>query len=154
MLQTSFSMSPLHLEMFHHHKDPGILTQTNKYTYKWVIDFTSTSASPCILLLYYSALFLIRIFFFFFGYVGSSLLHVGCLQLWRPGANLHCGVRAFLHCGVRASHCGGFSCCRARALGARASVVVVCGLQQFRCTGSRTQAQQLWRMGLAAPRHV
>ena len=29
-----------------------------------------------------------------------------------------------LHCGARASHCGGFSCCGARALGARASVVV------------------------------
>ena len=33
-----------------------------------------------------------------------------------------------LHCGARASHCGGFSCCRARALGARASVVVAHGL--------------------------
>ena len=29
-----------------------------------------------------------------------------------------------LCCCVRASHCGGFSCCRARALGAWASVVV------------------------------
>ena len=28
-----------------------------------------------------------------------------------------------------ASHCGGFSCCGAQALGARASVVVACGLQ-------------------------
>ena len=33
-----------------------------------------------------------------------------------------------LRCGVRASHCGGFSSCRARALGVRASVAVVCGL--------------------------
>ena len=31
-------------------------------------------------------------------------------------------------CGVWASHCGGFSCCGAQALGARASVVVACGL--------------------------
>ena len=38
-----------------------------------------------------------------------------------------------LRCGARASHCGGFSCCRAQALGARASVVVACG--------SRAQAQ-------------
>ena len=45
--------------------------------------------------------------FFFFGCVGSSLLRVG----------------AALRCGVRASHCGGFSCC-----GARASVVVARGL--------------------------
>ena len=29
-----------------------------------------------------------------------------------------------LRCCMRASHCGGFSCCRAWALGARASVVV------------------------------
>ena len=29
-----------------------------------------------------------------------------------------------LHCSAWASYCGGFSCCRARALGARASVVV------------------------------
>ena len=29
-----------------------------------------------------------------------------------------------LGCGVRASHCSGFSCCGARALGVRASVVV------------------------------
>ena len=50
---------------------------------------------------------------------------------------LCCCVRAFsscdepgatLHCGGRASHCGGFSCCEARALGARASVVVAGGL--------------------------
>ena len=33
-----------------------------------------------------------------------------------------------LCCGVRASHCGGFSSCRAQALGERASVVVACGL--------------------------
>ena len=33
-----------------------------------------------------------------------------------------------LRCGARASHCGGFSCCRARAVGARASVIVACGL--------------------------
>ena len=31
-------------------------------------------------------------------------------------------------CGVRASHCSGFSCCRARALGMQASVVVAHGL--------------------------
>ena len=30
-----------------------------------------------------------------------------------------------LQCSARASHCGGFSCCGARALGAQASVVVV-----------------------------
>ena len=40
----------------------------------------------------------------------------GLSQLWRAGATLGYGAQA--------SHCGGFSPCRARALGARASVVV------------------------------
>ena len=57
---------------------------------------------------------------FVFGCVGSSLLCAGFLQLWRVGATLRCGVRA--------SHCGGFSCCRAQALGTRASVVVASGV--------------------------
>ena len=38
-----------------------------------------------------------------------------------------------LHCGARASHCGGFSCCGARALGAQASVVVAHGLSYSAC---------------------
>ena len=41
---------------------------------------------------------------------------------------LHCCEWAFSSCGEQASHCGGFSCCRARALGVRASVVAACGL--------------------------
>ena len=47
-------------------------------------------------------------------------LRVGFLWLWRAGATPRCGVRA--------SHCGGFSCCGARALVAQASVVVAHGL--------------------------
>ena len=35
---------------------------------------------------------------------------------------------ATLRCGAWASHCGGFSCCGAWALGAQASVVEACGL--------------------------
>ena len=58
---------------------------------------------------------------FIFGCIGSLLLHVGFLQLRRAGATFHCSVRA--------SHCGSFSCCRAWALGAQASVVVACRLQ-------------------------
>ena len=37
-------------------------------------------------------------------------------------------VGATLRCGARASHCGGFSCCGAPALGVWASVVVAHGL--------------------------
>ena len=68
----------------------------------------------------------IYFYLFIFGCVGSSLLRAGFLQLQRAGATLHCGVRA--------SHCGGFSCCGAWALGVQASVVVArrlcsCGLR-------------------------
>ena len=49
---------------------------------------------------------------FIFGFIGSLLLH----------------AEATLHCGAWASHCSGFSCCRAWALGAQASIVVACGL--------------------------
>ena len=57
---------------------------------------------------------------FIFGCIGSSLLCAGFLQLQRAGATLHCGAWP--------SHCGGFSCCRARAVGAQASLVAVRGL--------------------------
>ena len=60
---------------------------------------------------------------FIFGCTGSSFLHVGFLQLQRSGATLRCGAQA--------SHCGVFSCCRARAPDARASVVVARGLSLF-----------------------
>ena len=53
----------------------------------------------------------------YLGCSGSSLPCMGFLWLWRVGAALHCSAWS--------SHCGGFSCCRARALGTQASVVVV-----------------------------
>ena len=101
-------------------------------------------------------------FFFFLGYIGSLLLHVGFLQLWRVGATLHCGARA--------SHCSGFSCCGAWALGAwasvvaahrlssrgvRASVVVARGPQIARASVVvACGLQQLWRTGLVAPQNA
>ena len=78
------------------------------------------------------------IYLFIFGCVGSSLLCVGFLQLWRVGATLRCGAQA--------SHCSDFSCCGAPALGEPA--------QQSGLAGSRAQAQQLWRTGLVAPLRV
>ena len=65
--------------------------------------------------LFFSFKFIYFIVYFIFGRVGSSLLRAGFSLVGERGATL---------CGARASHCGGFSCCRARALGARASVVV------------------------------
>ena len=93
----------------------------------------------------YLIFFKLIILYFIFGCIGSLLLCTGFLWLRRAGATLRCSVRA--------SHCSGFSCCRAWALGVWASVVVArvfssCG------SGSRVQAQQLWCMGLVAPWHV
>ena len=70
----------------------------------------------------FSILFIFKtyLFIFIFGCVGSSLLHAGFLYLQRAGATLCCGVQA--------SHCGGFSCCGAWALGAWVSVAAARGL--------------------------
>ena len=62
----------------------------------------------------------IYFYLFIFGCIGSLLLRAGFLQLWRVGATLHCGAWA--------SHCGGFSCCGAWALGTQAPVVAAHGL--------------------------
>ena len=59
-----------------------------------------------------------------------------------------CGERgATLRCGVRASHCGGFSCCGAWALGVRASVVVTLGLSSC---GSHALERRLSTCGARA----
>ena len=79
------------------------------------------------------------IYLFIFGCVGSSLLHAGPLQLWRAGATLPCGGRA--------SHCGGFSRCRAWALGAWASVV---GTQGLSSCGSQALERRLSSCGAQA----
>ena len=68
----------------------------------------------------------LKVYFFFFGCVGSSPLCEGSLQLRRAGATLHCGARASHHRGP--SRCGS--------------------------QAPDVQAQQLWPTGPAAPRHV
>ena len=62
--------------------------------------------SPCL------GFFFFFKYLFIFGCTGSFLLHIGFL---------------LFSCRAWASHCGGFSCCRAWALGP-GSVVVACGL--------------------------
>ena len=68
----------------------------------------------------------------------SLLLHVGFLQLWQWGL-LFVAAHGLLIAvaSLVAEH------------GLQAH-----GLQQLWLTGSRAQAQKLWRMGLVAPRHV
>ena len=65
-------------------------------------------------------------------------------------------VGATLRCGAQVSHCGGFSCCRARALGAQALVVVArrlssCGLQALECRLSSCGARALLLHGMWDP---
>ena len=76
---------------------------------------------------------------FIFGWVGSSLLPVGPLQLRRVGATPPCGAPA--------SHCGGLSCCGARALGMWASVTVARGLSSC---GSQALERRLSSCGARA----
>ena len=84
--------------------------------------------------------FLIYLFYLFiFDCVGSLLLCAGFLQLWRAGATLRCSAWA--------SHCGGFSCCGAWALGMQASVVVAHGLSSC---GSRALERRLGSCGARA----
>ena len=97
----------------------------------------------CNLFIYFTYLF----YLFIFGCVGSSLLRACFLQLRRAGATLRCSAWA--------SHCGGFSCCGARALGMRASVVVARGRPQLwlagiRSCGSRALERRLSSCGARA----
>ena len=83
--------------------------------------------------------FFFKFYLFIFGCIGSLLLCAGFLQLRRAGATLCCSAQA--------SHCGGFSCCRARALGVRTSVVVAHGLSSC---GSRALERRLSSCGTRA----
>ena len=58
-------------------------------------------------------------------------------KLFTVALGIHCCTQAFSSssewwllssCSVWASHCGGFSCCKAQVLGTWASAVVACGL--------------------------
>ena len=58
---------------------------------------------------------------------------------------------------MQASHCNGFSCCRAQALGHRGFSHCVMWPQQLWLLDSRAQTQYgllLWHMGLAALQYV
>ena len=70
---------------------------------------------------FFLSFFIYKFIYFIFGCVGSSLLHMGF--------SLVAVSEGYFSLGARASHCGGFSCCGAWALAARASVVVARRLQ-------------------------
>ena len=81
----------------------------------------------------------IYIYLFWAVFVGSSLLRAGFFQLRRTWATLPCGVQP--------SHCGGFSCFRAWALGTWASVVVA---RRLSSSGSLTLGRRLSSCGARA----
>ena len=84
------------------------------------------------------------VFIYLFVYLFLAVLGLCCCAQ----AFSSCGERgATLRCGARASHYRGFSCCGARALGAWASVVVVCGLSSY---GSRALEHRLSSCGAQA----
>ena len=80
-----------------------------------------------------------KVFLFFLTVLGLRCC-VQAFSSWRR-------ARATLRCGAWASHCGGFSCCRAQALGVRASVVEVRGLSSC---GSRALERRLSSCGARA----
>ena len=83
-------------------------------------DFINCHPSPCVIVLINIHRYFLKnkfICLFIFGYIGSSLLRVGFLQLWRAGATRRCGARA--------SHCGGFSLLR--STGSRPAGFSGCG---------------------------
>ena len=91
--------------------------------------------SPFFPLIYYYYYY----YFFFLAVLGLRC----CVQAFSS-----CGERgATLSCGAQPPHCGGFSCCGAQALGARASVVVVHGLMSC---GSRALERRLSSCGTRA----
>ena len=67
------------------------------------------------ILLIYQVIFFYNLFF------NSSIFVVVVVVL-----SLHCFMRVTLPCSEPASHCGGFSCCRAQGPGVQASVAVAC----------------------------
>ena len=75
---------------------------------------------PTIFILFYLFFKLFTYLYLFLAALGLRCCMHAFLQLLRAGATLHCSARA--------SHRGGFSFCRAWALGAQASAVVVRGL--------------------------
>ena len=83
--------------------DTSVLTRVNSFSQRLLFIYK------------FIYLFICLFIYFIFGCVEPSLL----LWLRRAGATLRCDARA--------SHCSGFSCCGARVLGSRASVVAEAG---------------------------
>ena len=82
--------------------------------------------------------------FYFIYYFFYTFIY---LFLFLAALGLRCCVWAFSSCGERASHCSAFSCCRARALGGGASVVVA---RRLSSCGSQALERRLSSCGTRA----
>ena len=105
---------------------------------------TTPPGKPCFLFFYKFIYFIL--FILFLAALGLCFCMRAFLWFWQAGATLHCGAQA--------SHCGGFSCCGAWALGTWASVVVAQGLSSCGSRALERRLSKLWHTGLVAPRHV
>ena len=103
-----------------------------------------TNKIPITLLFFFFNIFFIHLFVF--GCTGSSLLLSGFLSLRRAGSTLCCSARA--------SHLGGFSCFRAQARGAWASVAVAGGLRSYASRALEHWLSSCGVWALIAPRHA
>ena len=99
---------------------PSVLSVTEREVFVSPSVIMEMFIFPLILSYFASCILGFVCFSFYFGCIGSSLLRIGFLYLLPAGTPLHCSALA--------SHCSGFSCCRAQALGAQASVVAACRL--------------------------
>ena len=82
---------------------------------------------------------------FVFGFDGSSSLCADFSCDWGLGDEW-----APLPCNAQASYCSGFPCCRAWAVGTRASVAAAPGAQRLWLMGYRALAQYLWCLELGS----
>ena len=105
-----------------------------------ILLFTICTLSHLIFTINLLGMYYYYYYYFTFGFIGSSLLHMGFLQLQQAGATPRCDAWV--------SHCCAFSCCRVWALGVWASVVVArrpssCGSWALECRlsscGARAQ---------------
>ena len=86
---------------------------------------------------------------FFWGFFLFFFLCLCWVFIAAPGLSL-VALGGGVRCGAQASHCSGFSCCRARALGTQASVVVERGLSSCGIQASVVVARGLSSCGSRA----
>ena len=106
--------------------------------------FSVSTFPSCLPLSYFTNLGILFLLFYHLFLHNCFYLFIGCAE-----SSLLRGL--FSSCGGRASHCGGFSCCWALALGHACFSSWRVRAQQLWFPDSRVQAQYLWSTGLGVP---